>query len=139
MHLFAYGSLMHPPVLLRVAGLARVESQAATLHDYRRGRISGESFPGILAERGECVPGILYRDMPAAAWGRLDRFEGELYVRTKVSVALEDGDPVPGESAVPAETYVLEPAFASILLPEPWRLEDFLPEWQAWLEARMEE
>ena len=132
MHLFAYGSLMHMPILLEVAGVATARSAPASLADYRRGRIEEETFPGILPEAGEQVPGTLYYELPPAAWLRLDRFEGDLYIRTSVNVTLPSGAPLA------AETYVLRPAYASLLLNTPWDLADFLPQWQSWLAARMD-
>lgn len=36
--------------------------------------MSGEENPAIVGQQGEAVQGVVYLDVPEAAWRRLDRF-----------------------------------------------------------------
>jgi len=51
---------------------------------------------------------------------RLDRFEGELYLRSEVTVRCEDG------TGLPAWTYVVRPGNEGMLAEEGWSFEEFL-------------
>ncbi|MBI4793490.1 MAG: gamma-glutamylcyclotransferase [Deltaproteobacteria bacterium] len=113
MHLFAYGTLMCEDIMHKVSA-CRPAHAPATLGNYRRGRIDGEVYPGVVAEQGGLVRGIVYFDVPAEAWARLDAFEGEMYYRCGDEISLE------------AETYVVRPQFVHRLLPVEWSLAEFL-------------
>jgi gamma-glutamylcyclotransferase (GGCT)/AIG2-like uncharacterized protein YtfP len=123
MHLFAYGTLMCEDIMHRVAACQPAHAPAA-LAGYRRCRVSGEEYPGIVSAPGGLVPGLVYFDVPEAAWPRLDVFEGEMYRRTAVSITGVDvcGD----ELALEAQTYVVRPQFVHRLLPAEWSLAEFL-------------
>ena len=87
---------------------------------YSRRSVKGEVYPALVSdEKGE-VEGILYKDVPAGAWDRLDRFEGEIYSRQSVQIRLPD------EITVPAETYVVGPAFPNHLEETEWNFDNFL-------------
>ena len=88
MHVFTYGSLMFPEVWLRVTGQPGV-ALAARLDGYARYAVSGVSYPGIVAELGS-VAGVLYLDVTPEALARLDRFEGNEYLRREVVVTYEN-------------------------------------------------
>jgi gamma-glutamylcyclotransferase (GGCT)/AIG2-like uncharacterized protein YtfP len=55
------------------------------------------------------VEGVLYLDLPASAWPRLDAFEGDEYQRSEVEVELADG------RRLAAWTYVFKPEHAARL------------------------
>lgn len=131
MHLFAYGSLMVPEIMRAVSG-DDFPSARALLGEFRRGRVQGEDFPGILPCPAESVSGVLYHDLSDRAWQRLDRFEGALYRRQAVVVDIV------GRGLVSAETYVIAPAYAQLLTKEEWQFEAFLPRWSAWLAERFD-
>jgi gamma-glutamylcyclotransferase (GGCT)/AIG2-like uncharacterized protein YtfP len=118
-HLFAYGTLICEDIMVAVSG-RRVTGVRCWLRDYARGKIQGEVYPGIVARPGKVVEGVLYSDLPEAAWKRLDLFEGERYQRKAIQVELEDGD------VREAQVYVLRPEFAHALSASPWSLEEFL-------------
>jgi gamma-glutamylcyclotransferase (GGCT)/AIG2-like uncharacterized protein YtfP len=87
---FAYGTLLFPEVMQRVIG--RIPpSQEATLEGFARFRIRGQSFPGIVAESASCTRGLLFAGVRPTELARLDAYEGDLYVRSRVSVALREG------------------------------------------------
>ena len=83
--LFAYGTLLFPPVLHAVVGRVP-RSIAATLDGFARRRVAGELFPAIVEAPGERVAGVLYLTLDDRAWRRLDAFEGDLYERRSVVV-----------------------------------------------------
>lgn len=127
--LFAYGSLMFDDIMFTVSG-SRYKSAPALLRDYRRAVVRGEVYPGIAPQKGEVVPGTVYFGLPAAAWQRLDLFEGEMYRRDTVAVELADG------RIAKAQTYVVRPEFASRLSRKPWSAEEFLHTDKLQFEAR---
>lgn len=120
MHLFAYGTLMDPDIMARVCGIS-CRSRKATLAGFTRKRVSGEVYPAIVKKAGDSVEGIVYYNLPGAAFDRLDRFEGSLYVRTRVMIAVFGED-----HPVPAESYLIRPVYAYRLSSEDWNLENFL-------------
>lgn len=120
-HCFTYGSLMWADIMARVCG-HEFASGPASLAGHARHPVRGQDYPGLLAAPGGVVPGRLYRDVDAAAWARLDAFEGEQYERVDVTVALPDG------SALPAQVYRFRAEFAQRLLPGDWDAEAFARE-----------
>ena len=103
MHLFAYGTLMCVDIMHKVSA-CRPAHAPATLGNYRRCRVDGEVYPGVVGEQGGLVPGLVYFDVPAEAWARLDAFEGEMYCRR--TVLLTGADVCGDEISLEAETYV---------------------------------
>lgn len=118
-HLFAYGTLMCEEIMNEVSG-RRLSHAPGTLAGYRRYSVRGEHYPGIVPEEGAHVHGVVYWDVPPAAWERLDRFEGDMYARQRVEIHLADG------GTLSAMTYVVRPAFVDHLDPSEWDFEDFL-------------
>ncbi|NMF90823.1 gamma-glutamylcyclotransferase family protein [Aromatoleum petrolei] len=118
-HCFTYGSLMCEDIMSAVTG-ARSRFVAASLDGYRRQPVRGQAYPGMVPATEACVPGVLYLDLPASAWLRLDRFEGEEYERRQVVVRLQDG------RTETAWTYVFRPGYAARLVDGEWEFERFL-------------
>ena len=125
--LFVYGSLELLEVMHAVAG-RDFKARHATLAGHRRRLIRGEVYPGIVADSGESVRGVLYQGLVEADLCVLDHFEGEPYRREPVKVTC-------GEThAVDAYTYVLRDQHAELLTDLGWdvdrfrrlHLEDFL-------------
>lgn len=89
-HIFTYGSLMFPQVWQRVVrGVYRFAP--ARLDGYARFAIAGETYPGIVAQHGASVTGVLYFDVAEQDVDALDAFEGSEYRRDSVRVKLETG------------------------------------------------
>ncbi len=131
MNLFAYGTLIDPEIMRKVAGeLPR--HAPAVLYDYERKILRDRPYPGIRAKAGSAVRGLLYFDISAQGLDRLDRFEGKMYIRTEVSVIPEGG------AAVAAWTYILSPGFEGELCDADWSYEDFLREGKAAFESGYE-
>ncbi|PYI07995.1 hypothetical protein BO78DRAFT_365947 [Aspergillus sclerotiicarbonarius CBS 121057] len=108
--LFFYGTLMTPQILHRVIhGQAVPEPwqkalltiKPAILHNYRRHRVQGADYPGIVAvpEGDDAGAGSGPSVLGTVVWGltdgdvfRLDRFEGSEYEKRVVGVRVLDGD-----------------------------------------------
>lgn len=120
-HCFTYGSLMWADIMARVCG-REFASEPASLADHRRHPVRGQDYPGLQAAPGGVVSGRLYRDVDAAAWARLDAFEGEEYERVPVLVALADG------TTLAAQVYRFRPGFSARLLPGEWDEQAFARE-----------
>lgn len=119
MNLFSYGTLMCGDIMRDVSGF-RLSHVPGTLKGYRRRAVKSEYYPAIVPDAEDRVHGIVSRDVPGPAWDRLDRFEGEMYVRRPVEIGLEDG------TMLPAATYVVRPEFLDRLEAIDWDLTDFI-------------
>jgi gamma-glutamylcyclotransferase (GGCT)/AIG2-like uncharacterized protein YtfP len=117
--LFAYGTLLCKDVLRTVIGTVP-SGASARLNGFRRVCLRNRDYPAIHPSRGESVSGFLYESLPASAWERLDRFEGDEYRREDVVVLLENG------SRRKARTYVIRPDCRNLLTATPWSPECFL-------------
>ena len=118
-HLFAYGTLMCDEIMQEVSG-HQPASVNATLEGYVRRTVRGEQYPAIKPLSGSHVEGLVYMNIADDGWRRLDRFEGDLYVRTRVQLTSAENTPLI------ADTYVIRPAFYKLLCKKSWDYEDFL-------------
>jgi gamma-glutamylcyclotransferase (GGCT)/AIG2-like uncharacterized protein YtfP len=87
-------------------------SVAATLADHARFSVADQDYPGMVPLPGGRVEGVLHLDVDEADVARLDRFEGDDYLRLSVSLVCADGETRDGE------TYVY--ALHDRLLASPW-------------------
>jgi len=127
--LFAYGTLMCADIMRAVSGCPEPAGRAGLLRDHRRLCVRGEHYPGLLPCAGASVEGIVYRAVPADAWTRLDRFEGDLYVRAGVVVELADA------TLLRVQTYLVRPELSGCLEERLWELEVFLRHGKAEFES----
>jgi gamma-glutamylcyclotransferase (GGCT)/AIG2-like uncharacterized protein YtfP len=90
---FFYGTLMDEDVLTRVIGVAvRVlVCEPATIDDYERFFVTGETYPVLLPRPGARVEGIVVRGLDARQADRLVRYEADFYDLIEVSVSTTDG------------------------------------------------
>lgn len=116
---FVYGTLLVPEMMQVVTGRPH-SAVAATAQDYARSFIRDRVYPGIIAESGGRVAGLVYMDVDAQAIERLDYFEGPEYVRQTLPIQLADG------AIASAEAYVVPVERRDILNGEAWRLSDFV-------------
>jgi gamma-glutamylcyclotransferase (GGCT)/AIG2-like uncharacterized protein YtfP len=117
-HMFTYGSLMIPAVMHAVTGCDFL-SISALLQNYARYRVKGESYPGIVPEKGALTQGVLYIDVDRSSVEKLDDFEGEWYVRTPVKIKTGGG------RLFPAEAYVFKEQHRELLSSEGWDAKTF--------------
>jgi gamma-glutamylcyclotransferase (GGCT)/AIG2-like uncharacterized protein YtfP len=118
-NLFAYGTLMCEDIMGEVSG-CRTPAATGTVSGYCRRSVREEHYPALALDEGGRVEGVVYRDLPGSAWIRLDRFEGEMYVRRLVQVTMIDGE------VLSAETYIARPEFLCHLEASEWSFEKFL-------------
>lgn len=121
-NIFTYGSLMFPQVWQRVVrGDYRFASAGVAGH--ARFAIVGETYPGMIAQSGACVDGVVYFDVAPHDVAALDAFEGDDYRRDTVTVRLESG------ATVEADTYIYirpQRLSESPWLPEAFQMQRFL-------------
>ena len=127
--LFAYGTLMCADIVRAVSGCPELSGSACVLRDHVRLCVRGEPFPGMVPRPGARVEGVVYPAVPAAAWARLDRFEGDLYVRSAVEVELADA------SCRRVQAYLVRPELTARLDDRVWELERFLRHGKAEFES----
>jgi len=118
-NLFAYGTLMCDDIMREVAGCP-LSHGTGTLKGYRRRSVKGEHYPALVPDEDGRVDGVVYHNVPASAWDRLDRFEGELYERRRVRIELDNG------TALHAAAYVVKPEYLDHLEPFEWDFAEFL-------------
>jgi gamma-glutamylcyclotransferase (GGCT)/AIG2-like uncharacterized protein YtfP len=121
-NVFTYGSLMFAPVWERVVR-GTYRSAAATLSQHRRFALADETYPGMIAQPGADVTGVVYFDVDPADLLALDRFEGEEYRRICVPVQPLATGGVSVAPTVMAETYLFEAVHRLSALP--WEPEAF--------------
>lgn len=88
--LFCYGSLQFPTVIEAVVG-RRFRGRRADLEGYAAFEVRRAEYPGILRRPGRSTPGQVYFDLTTAELSILDRFEGRLYTRRRLTVRTRDG------------------------------------------------
>lgn len=121
-HIFTYGSLMFAQVWQRVVR-GDYGCAPARLDDYARFAIAGETYPGMIAQPGAKVAGVLYFDVAPPDIAALDAFEGDEYRREAVRVTLETGETVEAGSYL----YLLPQKLSdSPWLPEAFQMERFI-------------
>ena len=100
----------------------RTLGRGATLNGYARFLMRGERFPAIVAQAGGETRGLLFDDIRPEELDGLDAYEGEMFQRLSVQVALAEG------GASEGLVYVLRPEHLDRLTREPWEVERFAAE-----------
>jgi len=118
-NLFAYGTLMCEDIMREVTRYS-LASVPGILAGFSRLLVKNELYPAIFYDQEGSVEGLVYRDVPLLAWQRLDRFEGDIYVRTSVPVRLNN------DKIVISDTYVLQENFRDLLDTVDWNFSEFL-------------
>ena len=101
-----------------VAG-RRFASCAARLRGYRRRLLRGVVYPGLVPAADDTTAGVLWQGLDRAALARIDRFEGNLYLRPLLRVELESG------AECEAFVYVLRPDRHALASEASWSEADF--------------
>lgn len=106
-------------IMLKVSGIKR-KPTAAILQGYSRRAVKGERYPALISDQKSQVKGLVYPDISAMAWARLDRFEGKMYRRETLNVTLSSG------CAISADIYLTQPDFLFLLDSVEWDFATFL-------------
>jgi hypothetical protein len=122
--LFCYGTLCIPAIMRAVCDY-RSPGEAASLAHYQCVSLHGHVFPTIVYRANEVTQGVVYRSLNRHHLQRIDRYEDDLYVRTRVHVKLAD------MNEVEVWTYVLHPRYYRLIKKQPWSLAEFTARHQA--------
>ncbi len=117
-HLFTYGALMFPDILQTLAQRP-IRSEQASLSGYASFTVKDECYPALIPFPDMHTSGQLYRGLDEATLELVDEFQGDLFVRTEVTVE------VGNEQWVDAVTYVLAPDSFNELSSLEWDELDF--------------
>ena len=113
--LFVYGTLEFAEIIHALTG-RNFSRQTACLPGYGCYCIAGESYPGIIRQRGKTTYGGLLHGIDARSLEQLNRYEGPMYSLQRVRVIRGDG------RRVWAYTYVLRKTYRRRLIGyRPWR------------------
>ena len=115
--LFTYGTLSLPDVMHALLGRSAVGTPAS-LPGWARYRVHGALYPAVISAPEARTDGVLHLGLQASEVGRIDRFEGELYVRRELEVEVDGGRRC-------ADVYVLAPGSEAALSREPWDPREF--------------
>ena len=118
MHVFTYGTLMFPEVWQTVVGKS-FTAVNGKVRGYAVYRVKDAVFPGMVAERGKIVSGVVYLDVDDESVARLDRFEDDFYERQSIWLDCDDGE------KRSAEAYIVPLSIQSVLTSELWDREAF--------------
>lgn len=117
-NVFVYGTLMEPRIITEVIGRTP-EGHPAVLRGYRRSCLEGELYPGIQPDESAQIEGLVYPNLAPDEVQSLDRFEGDLYQRSTVTVSPSHAEPVQ------VEVYVIRPEHRHHLTGEAWDFKAF--------------
>lgn len=113
-HVFVYGTLLVPDIMREVTG-RQYAGKPATLQGFRRYRLRGRSYPGIVPEANSRVDGMVF-EVGSTALAALDRYEDPCYERRSVEVQTQTG-------LIPAQTYIISPGRRHLLTDRDWDLD----------------
>lgn len=122
--LFCYGTLCIPAIMRAVCD-HRSAGEAASLAHYRCAALRRRVYPAIVYQAGEVTQGVVYRRLNQQQLQRIDRYEGDMYVRTRVEVNMA------AMRKVEVWTYVLHPRYYRLIKKQPWSLAEFAARNQA--------
>jgi gamma-glutamylcyclotransferase (GGCT)/AIG2-like uncharacterized protein YtfP len=89
-NIFTYGSLMYPEIFEAVAGQS-FDAKPATLLNWRRHQLQGETYPAATPYVGYRLEGVVWFNVSVQSLERLDTFETKSYARELVQVGTPDG------------------------------------------------
>lgn len=77
------------------------------------------SYPVAVPSAGDCIWGRVYCGVATQDLQRLDKFEGQLYLRKWLTVHL-DAEPLKTARVIRAAVYVLNPRYSQVVCERPW-------------------
>lgn len=106
-------------IMLQVSG-TKPRHQKARLNGFFCSQIHRETYPGISPGVEHIVEGVLYFDVNHSALARLDSFEGEYYLRNKITVICSP------QTEISATAYIIKPQYNHLLTGKPCSFDEFL-------------
>lgn len=116
--LFTYGTLQFPKLMHAITG-KQFQHESAVLHDYAAYQVLGEPYPALIPQAGTTTPGILYHNIDAQSFMRLDAYEDDIYQKCDLPVTLQNG------VQVRASVYVTRPEFRHRVSKLNWDMRQF--------------
>lgn len=116
-NVFVYGTLMYDEVWNIVVG-GKHKKTGAQLKGYKRFKIKGEEYPGIVKGKGT-VKGFVRLDVDEANVSRLDCFEAEEYERVEEYVQDQNGQDIK------VDVYRIREEYKPMLEDHDWDLDNF--------------
>ncbi len=110
---------MIPEVFRKVTGKL-YRTQNAILNGYERFKLSGESYPAIIRKTDATTEGIIYFDISATDFEKLDHFEGDLYKKVNAPVHAKN------QQVVNVILYVLKDGNELLLSQQKWDKSAFI-------------
>jgi gamma-glutamylcyclotransferase (GGCT)/AIG2-like uncharacterized protein YtfP len=101
--LFCYGTLCAPEIIRGLIGRVPA-ARLALLPAFACYRVSGKTYPGVVADQSSSTEGFLYSGLTDAELKKLDAYEGGEYLRRRQTVITS-----PGRQSVQAWVYVIHP------------------------------
>jgi len=120
-HLFTYGTLELSEVFEAITGKP-ANGIPATVENYGRYLLQGESYPGIIAVDGAVTHGTLYLDLDAESLQKIDHYEDTCYEKHRLSVITAD------QREFEAMAYVISSAKSQLLSDRSWDQQYFIKE-----------
>ncbi len=116
-NLFVYGSLMYEEVWRRLV-TRECKRIPAWLYGYRRLRIRGEDYPGLV-KGDDKVRGVVCLGLDDETLRRIDRFEADCYQRGSGEVVNEAGE------KIPADFFEIKQSHMFVIEQKEWDAEEF--------------
>jgi gamma-glutamylcyclotransferase (GGCT)/AIG2-like uncharacterized protein YtfP len=116
--LFCYGTLQIPDVIHAVVG-RHFRGRQAVLDGYTALTVRGAEYPGLRPLPGRHTAGQVYSGLSEGELAILDRFEGRLYTRRRLTVRLADS------RRRGVWVYVVKPTLRRRLSPVNWDRREF--------------
>jgi len=115
-HIFTYGSLMYEPVWNTVVRPTDpYNKRNASLNGYIRRSVISQEYPVVIkGEQTDFVEGVLYFGIGSTDLERLDKFEGDYYVRVEEVIHTRSGQ------SFRADVYALKDEYRHIASNNAW-------------------
>ena len=113
MHVFTYGTLMFPEVMVALTG-REFTWEDIEVPGFDRRTLAGRIYPGLFKAPGRHVEGRLYFNVDASSIGVLEAFEDAFYERRMIEVCS------PAKGRMMALAYVIPRACLHLLSAEAW-------------------
>lgn len=114
--LFCYGTLCAPEIMRAVIG--RVPpARLAVLPAFACYRVSGKTYPAVVADQVSCTEGLLYTGLTDVELKKLDTYEGGEYLRRRQTITTS-----PGQQVAQAWVYVIHPLCRARLSRTAWKV-----------------
>ena len=110
---------MFPEIMGAVTGQV-FAAYAAIAKGYKRFRMKGKIYPGLVCEPGASTQGYVYANVNERALWYLDHFEDQVYVRRFITVRNER------EQQNSTFAYLIPEESRTVLTSEKWNQEEFL-------------